>query len=277
MPAQNISKDTLLCVSIAQHPSNFGTTLFNEAFAHEGIDAIYKALRVQPHALKDAVAGIRALGIRGCGVSMPFKSAVLSQLDSVDSQARKIGAVNTIVNTRGRLKGHNTDYVGARHVLAPLGRWRERRVVLLGAGGVAQAISAALQSLGARNVTVMSKNIAEARALARKWKFSAVERWEKRNQLNGDLLINATPLGMAPKRQSMPVSRRAISQYSVIMDVVINPFETSLLNEAKKRGKTCIPGYTMSLHQAARQFELYTGRKAPLKIMEAAMKKVHNP
>lgn len=272
-----ITKDTMLCVSIAEHPSNFGTTLFNAAFEHEGIDAIYKALQVQPGNAKDAVAGIRALGIRGCGVSMPFKQEVIKYLDSVEEKAEQIGAVNTIVNTGRGLRGYNTDYSGAKTVLEQLGSIRSKKIVLLGAGGVARAISAALHSLHGHNVVVAAREEGPGQELVRKWKLAAFVLWKQRNDLAGDLLINATPVGMAPLRHAMPVEESTIERFRIVMDVVINPLETKLMKVARQKRKAVLPGYRMSLHQAARQFKLYTGRKAPLQLMEEQIKKVYNP
>lgn len=277
MPKIKISKDTQLFVSIAQHPSNFGTTLFNAAFAFRGIDAVYKTLQVDPGDLKDAIAGIRALGINGCGVSMPFKTEVLQYLDSVDAKAKEIGAVNTIVKTSRGLKGYNTDYLGAKAQLARISGLRGKSVVMLGSGGVAQAIAAALRSLEVKQVTVVAKDERQGRALARKWSLGTVIPWSKRNNIEGDVLINATPIGMAAVAQELPVAEDVIDRFTIGMDVVINPLETTLMKLFKQHGKRTLPGFEMSLQQAARQFELYTGEKAPVEEMAKQIKKIYNP
>lgn len=269
-----ISKDTSLYISIAERPSNFGTTLFNAAFGHEGIDAVYKACAVEPGNLRGVIAGIRALGIRGCGVSMPFKKEVLKYLDTIDPRAKKIGAVNTIVNNQGRLTGYNTDYYGALSVLRTIPLVKKFRVVMLGSGGVACAISAALSRLGVKNVTVVTKDKEEGLKLLRQWNFSLRRPWTYRNSLKGDLLINATPIGMAPHDEGLPVETRVIPTYQVVMDVVTTPLQTRLIRYARRQGCVVIPGYTMSLAQAAKQFELYTGTGAPLAVMERTIRKI---
>ena len=262
-----ISKDTQLCISVAQHPSNFGTTLFNAAFQKLGLDFVYKAMRVRPGDLRAAIEGIRALGIRGCGVSMPFKGEAAGYMDNLDSLARKIGAVNTIVNTAGRLKGYNTDCWGAWQVLKRVKGLRSKRIVMLGAGGVAQAIACALVKLGASDVTVVNREQTSGKSLARKWGFSGYLAWRERDGVDGDVLINATPVGMAPHSQRCPVGEDVVGRFSVVMDVVINPSGTRLIKLARRRGRRVIPGHEMSLWQAARQFELYMGRRAPVKVM----------
>lgn len=262
-----ISKDTQLCISVAQRPSNFGTALFNAGFRKLNINYVYKAFNLRPGDLPMALAGVRALRIRGCGVSMPFKTETVNYMDSLDSLAEKIGAVNTVVNTAGRLRGYNTDCWGARQVLKKIKGLENKKVVMLGAGGVAQAIACALVTLGASDVTVVNREAPAGKSLVRKWGFSGYLPWRKRNGVAGDVLINATPVGMAPHSQHCPVSEDVVDRFSVIMDVVINPLETRLMKLARRRGRRVVPGYEMSLWQAARQFELYTGRAAPVKVM----------
>lgn len=264
-----ITKDTTLCISIAERPSNFGTILFNASFEAKGLDYVYKAfgLKDDGSSLRDAVRGIRALGIRGCGVSMPFKVQAVELVDGLDDAAVKIGAINTIVNTRGKLRGYNTDYFGARAVLEKVAGLRKRQVLMVGAGGVAMAISAALVQLGVANVTVVNHDERQARRLSRKWGF-AVARWGSQDRVKADVFINATPLGMIPCEDRLPLREAAIGNYDVIMDVVLSPLETKLVKLAHRRGRCVVPGYEMSLHQAAKQFELYTGRQAPMSVMK---------
>ncbi len=271
-----LSKDTQLFVSIAAHPSNFGTTLFNAAFQATGYNAVYKALQVKPGQAQAAIAGLRALGVSGCGVSMPFKQEILPYLDWINPTARTIGAVNTIVNRRGRLRGYNTDYFGAKTALQTIPRLSTQRIVLLGDGGVAAAITAALVALDNRNVIVVSRSKKRGQEFVNKWKLHGWKPWRARHQLEGDLLINATPVGMDPHVDMMPVMSESLSPFSSVMDVIINPLESNLLKAARQQHKQVIPGYFMSLHQAAKQFELYTGQAAPLELMQRQIKRVFN-
>src|SRR5438046_2951853 len=134
-----ITKDTTCCISIAGSPGNFGATLFNTAFEALSLDYIYKPFRVMPEDLSKAVAGIRAFGVRGCGVSMPHKIKVLDLLDAIDPLAEEIGAVNTIVNNNGKLTGYNTDVSGAMRALKERYDVRGKSAHIIGSGGVARA------------------------------------------------------------------------------------------------------------------------------------------
>lgn len=239
----------------------------NAAFTQKRLHFVYKACKVSPGQLKEALAGVRALNIRGCGVSMPFKMDAIQLVDSLDPWAQQIGAINTIVNTLGHLKGYNTDAYGAYQVLKPIKHLAQKKIVMIGAGGVARAISAALKKCQARNVTILSREAGEAKALAQTWDFMT-GRWGDHEKMQADVFINATPIGMRPKPNSSPLSPKAIHNYSIIMDVVIYPNETRLLMMAKKAKRKLISGLTMSLNQSTRQFELYTNVKAPMQLMK---------
>ena len=263
-----IEKDTQLCISVAARPSNFGTTIHNAVFRKLGLNFIYKAFGITD--IAGAVVGVRALGIRGCSVSMPFKESVVPYLDEVDPIAARVSAVNTVVNTSGHLIGFNSDVYGAQCVLAHIKDLSSKRVVLLGTGGVAKAILHALRELGAEDVLVVGRTLAKADALCGKLGCRAV-RWEERHGLAGEVLINATPVGMEPNRNECPVDENVVARFSTIMDVVVSPAESRLLRTARLLGKEPIAGYRMSLYQAAKQFQLYTGVEAPLEVMEAAL------
>lgn len=275
MTQPEITKDTQLCVSIAAHPGNFGTLLFNAAFKHLQLDFLYKALHLppKPNYLKNALGGLKVLDIRGCGISMPFKVEAVKYVDSLDKTAAEIGAINTIVNTNHRLKGYNTDYYGALDLLSSIPQLSRFQVTLLGAGGAARAISAALNKLKPAGVTITSHQSSATRSLARSYGFTPAP-WHQRHRISGDLLINATPVGMNPRSQETPFSARHLSPYQAVMDVVISPLTTRLMLEAKQQGKILLPGYRMALHQAAKQFFLYTRQPAPIDLMEKIIKNI---
>ena len=262
-----ISKDTILCISLAQRPGNIGTLLFNAAFAAKKIDYIYKAFPLEPGNLPTALNGIRALGIRGCGLSMPHKIDAVNLVDSLDPIAKKIGAINTIVNHQGRLKGYNTDFYGAQQLLSNVPDIRHKSVVLLGAGGVAKAISAALAKARASQVTIINREPAPARQLASQWNFQSAK-WPQHQTMTANLFINATPIGMAPQAAKSPLTAYSIANYSIIMDVITNPIKTQLIQTSTSQKKHVLIGATMALHQATRQFELYTGHPAPIAVMK---------
>ncbi|MEX1112062.1 MAG: shikimate dehydrogenase [Candidatus Andersenbacteria bacterium] len=272
MKEHKISKDTQLCISISAKPSNFGTAVFNAAFRAQELDFVYKASRVEDEKgnLKRAIEGVRVLGIRGCGISMPFKQEAMRYVDTVDEFARKIGAINTIVNTNGALKGYNTDMFGALAVLRTVRGIQKKQVTLLGAGGVARAICAALAKLSVENVTIVNRQRKAGQALADTWDFEYAT-WKNLETISGNILINATPVGMPPKSNETPVSKKLLERYEALVDVVISPHPTKLVRQARTLDMRVIAGHQMSLYQAAKQFELYTRKKAPLAIMERAM------
>ena len=266
-----IDKDTQLCISVASRPSNFGTTLHNAAYAALGLNFVYNAC-ADSH-IAGAIAGVRALGNRGCSVSMPFKQAVVPCLDALDRTAREIGAVNTVVNDRGVLTGYNTDVVGARRALQQLAPRPDERVLVLGAGGAARAVLFALRELGMHRVAVAARDGARLEPLRSILPFRSIA-WAQRQRDGADVLVNATPVGMRPDDQSMPVDEAFLDGCRAVMDVVISPMETKLIGCATAKGKLVAPGYLMSLEQAMAQFTLYAGVDAPRAVMERHMREL---
>jgi len=255
MPRQ-ITKDTTLCMSLAARPSNFGTRFHNYLYEALGLDYLYKAFTTTD--LPAAIGGVRALGIRGCAISMPFKEAVIPLVDEMDASAQAIDSVNTVVNTAGHLKAYNTDYIAISTLL------REHRVspeltfALRGSGGMAKAVACALKDAGFRKGVIVARNEAAGRALADLYGFA----WQPGlDGIVADMLINVTPIGMAGGADAEVLSfgEPAIDKAGVVFDVVALPPETPLIRDAKARGKQVITGADVFAIQAVEQFVLYTG------------------
>jgi shikimate dehydrogenase len=263
-----VDKDTQICISVASRPGNFGTTVHNAAFQALGLNFIYKSFGIDN--IAGAVTGVRALSLRGCGVSMPFKESVIPYLDALNEDTASIGAVNTVVNTDGVLTGYNTDAYGVQKALEGVKDMACKKVMVLGAGGVAKAILYALRSGGVADVTIVNRSPEKANTLALKMGYRSAP-WGERSRIDAEVLINATPIGMRPDVEQSPVDEQTIDRCSVLMDAVISPTETLLVQTARRMGKTIVPGSKMSLFQAAMQFKLYTGVEPPLDIMETAM------
>jgi shikimate dehydrogenase len=255
--------------------------LHNAAFGALGLNFVYLAFQVKD--LPAAVGGLRALGnARGFSVTIPHKVAVIPLLDDVEPTARHIGAVNTIVVERGRLIGSNTDASGALRALEEGGvALKGARLLLLGSGGAARAIAFALATRGELDrLTILGIDERERRALAGDLRAKTALRVEDAALDEGALhkalddhriLVHSTPLGMHPKVDDSCVPAHLLHRDLAVMDVVYNPRETRLLREARAVGCRTIPGLEMFLHQAVGQFELWTGRQAPVSVMRGVL------
>ncbi|GHF51854.1 shikimate dehydrogenase [Deinococcus metalli] len=252
-----LDRDTQLCMSLASRPGNFGTRFHNHLYAALDLNFVYKAFTTED--LEGAVRGIRALGIRGCAVSMPFKEAVIPLLDELDPSAAAIGSVNTIVNTAGHLKAYNTDYTAAqlltgRHALDPAAR-----VVLRGSGGMGKAVASALRDAGFTHGVLVARNEGAGRVLADRCGWT----WQPDvpDAQPGDLLVNVTPIGMAggPEEHALAFTPQHVAAAATVFDVVALPSETPLIAEARRQGKAVVTGLEVVALQALEQFVLYTG------------------
>jgi shikimate dehydrogenase len=237
--------------------------MHNAAFAAAGLNGAYVAFRVTD--IAGAVRGIRALGIGGVSVTIPHKVSVMAHLDEVDEEARRIGAVNTIVNRDGRLVGHNTDWQGAIRALMEKTVVRDRAVLVIGAGGAARAVAYGVAREGGRLV-IADLTAAGAQPLAREFGGDALAVSDA-GSCEWDILINTSPVGMAPDSGVSPVPREWLRPGGVVMDIVYNPLKTRLLKEAAESGCETIDGLAMFVYQGAAQFEAWTGRPAPAEVM----------
>ncbi len=242
--------------------------MHNSAFRHLGENGVYLAFRVTD--IPSAVVAIRALNLSGISVTIPHKVSILPLLDDVTPLARKIGAVNTVINRDGKLTGDNTDCRGAVRALLDATPVSRKRVAVLGAGGAARAIGYGLMEEGAA-VTLVNRTIPRGEELAGEMRadFCPLEDFSGGH----DILVNTTSAGMTPYTDAMPVSSGLLDPDMVVMDIVYNPLETRLLAEARRRGCITVDGVAMFVYQGAIQFEMWTGRQAPLDVMRTAVLK----
>ncbi|MCD6319309.1 MAG: shikimate dehydrogenase [Candidatus Desulfofervidaceae bacterium] len=239
----------------------------NLAFTHLGINAVYLAFDVTD--LPSALAGVRALGIKGLSVTIPHKINIIPFLDNIDEMAQKIGAVNTVVNQDGHLLGFNTDWTGAILALKEKGEIKGKRYVILGAGGAARAVAFGLKQEGAE-VTIVNRTYEKGKALAKELNAEASP-WDNLPEIKAYGLINTTPIGMWPEIRHTPVDEKVVTNFALVMDTIYRPLETKLLHLAKKAGCICVNGLNMLIYQGAAQFTLWTGKKAPVeKMLKAA-------
>ena len=277
MAEMEISGKTKICALIGDPVEHsMSPVMHNTAYKKLGLDYVYIPFRVKPEGLEPAVAGLRALNVKGFNVTIPHKVSVIPWLDGLDPLAEKIGAVNTVVNTDGELRGYNTDAEGFLQALLEHGiKPKGKRIAVLGAGGASRAITYILVGKGAR-VTILNRQqeldwAEDIAQLIRKDLGKEVKVLEL-GQLAGaienvDILINATSVGMSPAAEESPVSAHLLNKIPAVFDIVYNPMETRLLREAKAAGARTIGGVDMLAWQGALAFEKWTGQKAPLDLM----------
>jgi 3-dehydroquinate dehydratase/shikimate dehydrogenase len=233
--------------------------IMNAAFRRENVNAVYLALHAK--ILKDLLTCVREIPIHGISVTMPYKEAIMPHLDNTDSHSAKIGACNTVVRAQdGKLYGFNTDAAGiVRPLEKRLSTLEKARILVIGAGGAARAAVFGLKERGSE-VYILNRSAAPARKLAHQARARIMKRADLK-KASFDVIINATPVGMGNTRES-PLQDKEINA-RFVFDMVYDPAETRLLKLAKERGAQIIPGIEMFVHQAARQFEIWTGKPAP--------------
>lgn len=256
--------------AVIGHPvaHSLGPAMHNTALAEAGINGVYAAFDVTD--LAAAVSGIRAFNIAGVSVTVPHKEAVIPLLDEIDDEARRIGAVNTIVNENGKLVGRNTDAAGAVAALEQhAGDLRGRKVFVIGAGGAARAVAFGVLQKGA-DLHIINRSPSRGEALAAQTgaRFHLLsQNGDIPDDIPADILVNTTPAGMAPYTDETPVSAALLRPGTFVMDIIYNPLQTRLLAEAEKNGCMTINGVPMFVHQGARQFTLWTGIAPPVDRM----------
>ena len=243
--------------------------MYNAAFAAVGLNYVYVPFVVND--LQKAVEGVRHLGIKAVGVTIPYKIDIVPYLDELDSDARRIGAVNVIVNHNGSLLGANTDGKGAVKALQEVTAIAGRKVVLLGAGGAARAVAFAIADEGGEVVIVnRTKERAATLAEAVHGRYAALDRLEQEVQ-DAHIVINATSVGSMSTANESPVQKAYLSPKATVMDLVSHPKETRLLQDAKERGCKIVYGDRMLFWQGALKFKIYTGVEPPIEVMESAL------
>lgn len=272
-------------VGLIGHPveHSFSPPMHNAAFEALGMDYAYVAFDVDPSNVKSAIDGARSLNIKGFNVTIPHKIEVMSHLDEIDEVAALIGAVNTI--DFKNMKGYNTDGIGAVKAIEEVTSIKNKNVVVAGAGGASRAISFYIAKYGADNLTILNRNVEKAQNLANDVKGSGLigsvksASIEEINNFIGDadILIDTTPIGMHPNVNDAPiVSAGDMHEDLTVFDAVYNPNETVLIKEAIKAGAKPVYGIKMLLYQGVESFEIWTGKKAPVDVMENALRKTLN-
>ena len=270
-------------VVLIGHPvaHSFSGGMQQAAFDALEIDARYELWDRRPLDLVDAIAELRGDDFLGANISIPHKEHVVPLVDKLTEEAQAIGAVNVIARDGKKLIGHNTDVAGFKSALDKIvGRQKmPRHAIVLGAGGAARAVTYALITEGFQRVVVFNRHLHRAEGMVRHFGKSAAHMdlrampWHE-SVLEAELaktklLVNATSIGLVPTET--PIPAELLPSDLLVMDLVYNPPQSQLLRDAAAARCTTMNGEHMLLHQGARSFELWTGKAAPLDIMQAEL------
>ncbi|HLC93074.1 MAG TPA: shikimate dehydrogenase [archaeon] len=262
------AKTQLFCLLGKPAKHSLSPMMHNAGFSAIGMNCIYLAF--EPENLAGTVKGLRELDVGGFNVTMPFKTEIIPLLDKVDEMAKKIGAVNTVVNENGKLVGYNTDGVGAVAALKKVTPLAGKKILLLGAGGAGKAIAHYLAKEKVQ-LTIADKTKSKAEELAKAVGSQAALSDGIKSLEGFDIVINASPAGMKPDVQGTPVPVSLLHKNLVVFDIVYEPLETKFLREARLKGCKTINGVEMLLEQGFAAFELFAQRRAPQEKMREAL------
>lgn len=273
-----IDSSTRLCCLIG-HPVKHSVSpqMHNAAFKELGLNCIYLVFDVLEESLGEAVNGLRSIGVLGFNVTIPHKIRIIKFLDELDGSAKLVKAVNTVIRRDDKLIGYNTDLYGIERVLREVDELNRDLGLIIGAGGAGRASAIALTNLGFSEIIIANRTFERASNLAEQileLGFSAkpipltdLPRYAS----SANLIINATPLGMAPSLISeTPLKRDHIRRDSIVLDLVYNPLRTRLLIEAERAGACTISGLKVLVAQGAEAFKLWTGIDPPIDVMYSA-------
>lgn len=270
-------------LGVIGHPiaHSLSPAMQNAGIQAAGLDYAYIAMPVQPEKLSCAVEGLRALGFCGFNVTIPHKQAVMAYLDEIQADARLIGAVNTVAIKDGKLIGYNTDMTGFIQAMKDRGfQPAGKNALLLGAGGAARAIICGLLKEGVKSLTIAVRNVVKAQNVAGCFADAMdieVLDWHsqefKAALARTQLLINSTPLGMAPKVDAMPpVDWTLVSEDAFVYDIIYTPAETLFLRTAREHGCNVLNGEAMLVGQGREAFRIWTGKELPKEPMAEALR-----
>ena len=255
---------------------SFSPPMMNAIFSYMNLDACYLAFQVETKMVSEAIAGIRALNFAGANVTIPHKSSVIPYRDEVSPLAKKIGAVNTISNVKGHLKGTNTDFSGFIRSLKTLNfSPKKKTIALLGSGGSARALVAGLADAGALRVMLHNRTAERAEKLVTEFsqyfpltQLEAVS-LQTIHETPLDLLVNTTTVGMFSS--DLPVDLKKCRKINLLADIIYRPSQTALLKQAKELGINAVNGIDMLLYQGCDAFTFWTGKQAPEEVMRSQL------
>ncbi|NLO90285.1 MAG: shikimate dehydrogenase [Clostridia bacterium] len=271
-------------IGVIGHPvkHSLSPVMHNAAIDYYELDLCYLAFDVLPERLEEAVKGMISLGFVGFNVTIPHKETILNYIDKLDDSARLMGAVNTVLIKDGITYGYNTDGKGFLDSLQKEGvSYQGKRVLIIGAGGAARAVATALATAGASKIIIANRNLKRVHELAEHIEKAGAEssalglnddeklRFELEK---ADIIVNATPVGMSPHDNVLPISHiDCINPKTVVCDLIYRPSETLFLRKAREIGCKVVGGLGMLLCQGVEAFRLFTGINPPMEVMQQAL------
>jgi len=253
-------------------------SLHNNGFRDLGLNAVYLMLETKEKNLEEYINSLKTIGFSGWNVTIPYKESIIPYLNGFSSLARASGAVNTVLNRRGRLTGYNTDVIGFQRQVEESGiNVKDKRAVVIGAGGAARAVIAALIQLSLADITIINRTVENAEELAKLFKeenseqnfdFCSLEEQEYAEVLKAaDLVVDTTPVGMYSNniKNKVVINPEYLHQDQLVIDLVYNPLKTEILKEAEKRGAQIGNGLPTLIYQAEASFKLWTKEMPPKK------------
>ncbi len=272
---KEINGKTKIIGVIGKNIENSLSPLFhNQIILKHSLNFCYLPFRAAETDLGKAIQGIRALNIRGVNITFPYKEKVIKFLDEVEESARRIGAVNTIVNNEGNLTGYNTDLIGFKKSLQEDGKFviKEKNAIILGAGGAARAVAYALLEEGIEEISIFNRTLEKAKKVKQDFSpffpgsginiFSFEQDNIKDKIKKANLLVNATSLGMLPKINNSPLPDEKLFHPDLLVyDLIYHPAKTLFLRQAERAGAKIINGLPMLVYQGIESFYLWTGLK----------------
>ena len=272
---KEISGKTKIIGLIGEDIENSLSPLFhNQIILKHSLNFCYLPFQVAENELGEAIQGVRALNVRGVNITFPYKEKVIEFLDEVEESARRIGAVNTIVNNKGNLKGYNTDVIGFKKSLQDKGKFviKEKNAVILGAGGAARGVIYTLLEEGIEEISIFNRTLAKAEKIKQDFSpffprsginiFSFEQDNIKDKIKEANLLVNATSIGMASRVSSNPLPDEKLFHPNLLVyDLIYHPAKTLFLKQAERAGAKIINGVPMLVYQGIESLYLWTGFK----------------
>ena len=250
-----------LCGSVAGEASELGVKMHNAGYEAKNLDYSYIAIGAED--IEHIIESAENLNFNGLSVSMPFKETVIPLLDDINEDVDVIGACNTVVIENGETTGYNTDWRGAIRALKETAELDVEKAEIIGAGGAARAIAYGLKKEGL-DVYISARSENQRKELVEDLNLAGEYSLEKQGDAGAELVVNATPVAELPES---PVKIEEHANGEWLLDVVFQELETDIIRKAEEHGWKTTRGWRMLLHQALKQFELYTGEEPPVKVM----------